>query len=145
MRAHDVGDAADFGGGSELGNRGFLLLATFLEGFYGDIEANLAAKLEAVGHRLCRGKHSKSCAGNRILFHSKVKGRPGHAHDANGGRGNFWSPGFVTDRHPGLVGRLRCEIVKPERGEQADDSLWYLVARFYERGVLVSTHSPRAI
>ena len=52
--AHDVGDAADFGGGSEFVNRGFLPLATFLEGFDGDIEANLAAKLEAVGHGLCR-------------------------------------------------------------------------------------------
>jgi hypothetical protein len=30
MRAHDVGDATDFGGGSEFVNRGFLLLAAFL-------------------------------------------------------------------------------------------------------------------
>ena len=31
IRSHDVGDAADFGGGSEFVNRGFLLLATLLE------------------------------------------------------------------------------------------------------------------
>ena len=35
-----------------------------------------------------------------------------------------------------LVGRLRCEIVKPERGEQADDSLGDLVSRLNEGGVL---------
>ena len=35
-----------------------------------------------------------------------------------------------------LVGRLRCEIVKPERGEQADDSLRDLVSRLNEGGVL---------
>src|SRR5260370_33775344 len=145
MRAHDVGDAADFGGGSEFVNRGFLPPPAFLEGFDGDIEANLAAKLEAVGHRLCRGKHSKSCAGNRIFFQSKVKGWPGHAQDANGGRGNFGCPGFVTDRHPDLVGRLRCEIMKPERGVQATDSLGDLVSRFDEGGVLSSGEIPGGI
>jgi hypothetical protein len=34
----------------------------------------------------------------------------------------------VTDRHPDLVGRLGGEVVKPERREQADDSLGDLVA-----------------
>jgi len=51
----------------------------------------------------------------------------------------------VTDRHPGFVGRLRGEIVKPERGEQADDSLGDLVSRFDEGGVLGSGEIPRGI
>jgi hypothetical protein len=51
----------------------------------------------------------------------------------------------VPDRHPGLVGRLRCEIVKPERGEQANDSLGDLVSRLDEGGVLGSGEIPRGI
>ena len=48
--AHNVGDAADFGGGREFVNRGLLQMPAFPEGFDGDIEADLAAELEAVGH-----------------------------------------------------------------------------------------------
>jgi len=51
----------------------------------------------------------------------------------------------VTDRHPDLVGRLRGEIVKPECGEQADDSLGDLVSRLDERGVLGSGEIPGGI
>jgi hypothetical protein len=51
----------------------------------------------------------------------------------------------VTDRHPDLVGRLRGEIVKPERGEQANDSLRDLVSGLDEGSVLGSGEIPRGI
>ena len=51
----------------------------------------------------------------------------------------------MIDCHPDLVGRLRGEIVKPERGEQADNSLGDLVSRFDEREVLGSGEIPRGI
>jgi hypothetical protein len=51
----------------------------------------------------------------------------------------------VTDRHPDLAGRLRYEIVKPGRGEQANGSHGNLVSRFDEGGVPGSGEIPREI
>ena len=138
VRAHHIRDAANFGGGPEFVHRGLLHAPGFLEGFDGDIEADLISELKAVGNGFCRAEHPQRGSGKIIFLYTEMKRWSGHAHQAYWWRGNSWRPGLLADSHPNLVRRLGGEFVEAERGKQTDDSLGHLIGSLDERKMLGS-------
>ena len=84
IRPHDIGDAADLGGGPEFVHRRLLGAAGFLQRFDGDIQADFIPELETVGNGFRGAEDPQGSAGNSIFLHAEMKGWSGHADDSDG-------------------------------------------------------------
>jgi Alcohol dehydrogenase GroES-like domain len=86
IRAHDVCDAASFGGGPEFVHGSLLPPPRFPEGFDGHIKPDLVTELEAVGDGLCGTEDTDHCAAYLVFLDSEVKGLSGHTDKPDGRR-----------------------------------------------------------
>jgi len=142
---HDIGHAADLGGGPEFIHRRLLRAPGFLQRFDGDIQADFIPELETVGDRFRRAEDPQGSAGKSILLHTEMEGWSGHTHDADRWRGNFGGPGLLANRHPNLAGRLGGEVVEAKRGEEAFDSLGHLIGGLDEGRMFGSGELRRGV
>ena len=101
-----------------------------------NVQADLVAVLEAVGHRLGHTRYLHRNAINRVLFHPFGQRITTEAHDTQRRVVHLGGSRFVRNRHPHLERRLRGEAMKLQRRQQTHQSVGMFAGHFGQGGVL---------
>ncbi len=125
----------DLGRCPKLVHRRSLQAATFPESLQCYIHADLVAKLEAIGHCLCRCVDLEASTANWIFLHAKVNGGPDMRTNRIAGAVDSRGPCLNINCHPDLVRRLGRELMELERGQEANYALRNFIGCFEERSV----------
>jgi len=93
------------------------------QGFEGYIDADLVAVLETIGNCLRDAIYAERNAFNGVRHDSLGERFTGKANDAEGWRFQRWTACFVVYCDPDLIGVLGREVMKPERGKEANHGM----------------------
>jgi hypothetical protein len=105
IRAHDICEAADLGGGPDLIDRRFLETPTLLESLHCNSDADLIPKFEAVDNRFRRRVDPQGAATNTMFLHTELEAKPRHTNESRLRRKYAGRPRFHVDSNPNLA---RC-------------------------------------
>lgn len=120
IRLHHVLHAADLRVAPKLIHRTAARAPAFAQRFERDIEPDLVAVLEAVGHGFGRTIYPYPNAFDLMFFDAGGQRLAGEPHDAQRRVIHAWARGPAVHRHPYLMRDLGAQLMKPERGQQAD-------------------------
>jgi len=113
--------------------------------FERNVESDLVPKLEAVRHGLRQAIDADGHAFDDVRLGSLAKRRAGKTGDPQADLVEAGTPRFVVKGEPDLVGTLSGEVVKAERGKEADDAVGDAFADLGERVVLGDVRPGGAI
>ena len=123
IRSHDPVDATHFRESVNFIDCGAFVSQRVLQGFDGDVNADLVTVFETVGNRLRGAVDSDRNTFNRVRNDPLGERFSGKTNDAEGWRFQRWTACLIVYRDPDLVWVLGREAMKPERGKEANHAV----------------------
>src|SRR5690606_34259932 len=123
VRLHDARNAADSGEAREIARPATMFPGEVSERLHRNVDSDLVAVLEAVGHRLGRRVDTQRYAFDAALLDAFGQRLAREPRNSQARIVEPWPARLLRQRDPDLRRGLRRETMQPQRREQTEDSL----------------------